>query len=385
MSLAHRYNEADPKLFYAGPTRQQAKEVAWDDLKALTPASWLAGRPSETELKITTKFGSTLQVFGLDQPQRIEGRGYNGGVVDEMSDIKPKALSVSIYPAMADRNGWLMLIGVPKRAGAGAVNFNAMFDEAKEKGTFTGSNDTVEAYSWESSTVLSKSELAFFQGVMDEKDFDEQFRAMIQTVGGAVFHSFGGHNVQNVKYQADLPIIVGSDFNVDPMCWVLLQDYAGRLNQFGEVWITNTNTPAALDYLAQRYGRHRSGWIWCGDASSRARKTSATKSDYLHILNDDRFKHKKVIMPKRNPQILDRISSCNALFRSANNEVRFHIDPSCKRTINDIKIRSFKENSLTLDDGADVGHITDALGYAIHSLYPISLPKTNGSNKVAVY
>ncbi len=379
MALAEDTGFQDSRYFYAAPTRQQAKDIAWDDLKAMTPPEWLAGRPIETELKINTKFGSTLTVVGLDQPQRIEGRGYDGGMVDEMSDVKPKALSVSIYPALADRRGWLYLSGVPKRAGVGAVSFNQLFDEARENGTFPGTSDRVEAYAWESATVLSESELAFFQGLMDEKDFDEQFRALIQTVGGAVFHAFGNHNIEPVQYDPSLPIIVGSDFNVDPMCWILAQDQDGKLRQFDEVWLRNTNTPATLDHLYSRYGSHGAGWSWFGDASSRARETSATKSDYLHILNDDRFRHKRVVMPKRNPMILDRISSCNALFRSAKNEVRFTIDPGCKRTINDIKVRSYKEGSLTLDDGLDVGHITDALGYVINSLYPITLPATKSA------
>ena len=45
MALAEKVPDHDPKYFYAGPTRQQAKEVAWDDLKAMTPPEWLACRP----------------------------------------------------------------------------------------------------------------------------------------------------------------------------------------------------------------------------------------------------------------------------------------------------------------------------------------------------
>ena len=128
----------DPKYFFAAPTRQQAKEIAWEDLKALVPKNWLRGRPSETELKINTVFGSSLQVVGLDQPQRIEGKGYDAGYIDEMSDTKPQALSVSIFPAMADRHGSLMMGGVPKRAGVGAVFFNRLFDMARDAGVMEG-------------------------------------------------------------------------------------------------------------------------------------------------------------------------------------------------------------------------------------------------------
>lgn len=384
-ALAEKTDWPDNKYFYAAPTRLQAEEIAWEDLKALCPPQWMSGRPNETKKKISTRFGSSVQLFGLDQPQRIEGKGYSGGYVDEMSDVKPNALKISIFPALADRRGWLWMGGVPKRSGVGAVFFNKMFDDAIESGVMPGTQDRIEAYAWESETVLSKDDLAFFKGIMPQGDYDEQFRAIIQRVGGTVFQDFGDDNIQPVNYDPGLPIILGTDFNVDPMCWVMCHDIDGVLCQFDELWLRNTNTPASIKHLAERYGSHEGGWIICGDASSRARTTKANKTDYLHFLNAECLKHKRVIIPKKNPAILDRISNCNALFKSATDEVRYHIDPSCEKTINDIRVRAFKENSLVLDDGADVGHITDALGYIVSSLYPIQMPKTQGQARVGIY
>jgi len=135
--------------------------------------------------------------------------------------------------------------------------------------------------------------------------------------------------------------------------------------------LMNTNTPASLDRLALKYAEHKTGWQFCGDASSRARKTSATKSDYRHIINDKRFTNKKTVIPKANPLILDRLASCNAHFKNAEGRVKYKVDPSCEKTINDLKVRAFQEGTTKLDDSAMIGHISDALGYVIHSLFPI--------------
>ena len=82
----------DPRYFFGAPTRDQAKRIAWDDLIALTPKSWLlpGGRGiSHSDLCIRTIFGSSLWVLGMDVPARMEGVGWDGGVGDELSDWKP--------------------------------------------------------------------------------------------------------------------------------------------------------------------------------------------------------------------------------------------------------------------------------------------------------
>lgn len=381
----------DPKYFFAAPTRPQAKDIAWDDLKALTPPNWIKSI-SETELKITTIWNSSIQLFGLEKAQRMEGRGYDGGGVDERADVKPKAISISIMPALADRNGWLWQSGVPKRDGVGAASFNKEFAQAAESGVIEGTNDRAEAYAWESATVMSEEQLAFFRATMDEKDFNEQFRAMIETIGGAVFHAFGPHNIagnpecpyDRIQYNPSKAIIIGCDFNVDPMCWVLCHAVNGELHQFDEIWLRNTNTPAALEYLVKRYRSHESGWWIYGDASGKARKTSASASDYKHIMSVDELVGKRLNVPKANPAIKDRMSSCNALFKSADDHVRYFVSPTCVKTIEDLQARAYKEGTSILNDGAMVGHITDALGYVIHSRYPQRLGR-GGSQKVGLF
>jgi hypothetical protein len=107
---------ADPMYFYALPTFAQARRVAWKKIKALIPREWCT-KINESEMLIETVFGSSLYVVGMDKPQRIEGDQWDGGVVDESCDQKPKAFDLSIRPALTHRNGWCWRIGVPKRHG----------------------------------------------------------------------------------------------------------------------------------------------------------------------------------------------------------------------------------------------------------------------------
>lgn len=375
IALSEDVGWKNPAYFYAAPTRKQAKKIAWEDLKQLVPKHWLDGKPSETELLIRTKFGSTLEVVGLDSPERIEGGGFNGGVVDERSDVKPRAIDISILPALADRDGWLIESGVPKRQGKGARSFNDGFSDA-----LSANDPDSECYAWPSSMVLTEDQLGLFRARMDDKDYREQFEADIVMAGGSVFYNWSSDNVRPIDYHPDLPLIVGMDFNVDPMCWVMGHDISKELCIVDELWKRDTNTEHSLNALWKKYKHHKGGFIFYGDASSRARKTSASASDYKQIFNDKRFdkvKTKVIKFRKANPAIADRLQSCTAMIKNADGRRRLFVDPRCKKLIVDLEDRVYKEGTSELDDGPFQGHITDALGYIIHTRYPYRIKTGN--------
>jgi hypothetical protein len=369
----------DPLYFYALPTRDQAKRVAWGALKALVPPAWIPQHGiSETELSITTIFGSKLVLLGMDKPARAEGVQYDGGVVDECSDQRPGVFERSLGPAMTHRNPWCWRIGVPKRAGVGAVDFKEAFDLGLK-----GEDPDLASYTWPSSDILSREQLRFFAQHLDPRDYNEQYNASWESVGGMVFHCYSDvHNVADIVFRPDLPILVGSDFNVDPMCWVLAQSCGGELKVFDEIHISNCNTQQALNELHRRYGTHENGWRFYGDASGRARHTSAAKSDYLTIRGDERFKNARVYYPLSNPSIADRFAACNAMFENALGIRRMHIHPRCVRLRKDLLVRAYKEGTREPQDPLGVGHITDALGYIIHQLFPVrALPQDDAGGK----
>ena len=383
------WHGAPANCLWCGPTLTQTKEIAWEDLKAMVPKEYIA-KISETELKITTHFGSTLKVAGLDKPQRIEGSGYDFVVVDERADVKPEAISRSIIPALLERKGKLWEIGVPKRFGVGAESYNKKFDEIQ-----AGKLKDSLALEWESADVIEPEELEKLRPTMTAEDFDEQFRAMVLTIGGQVYYAFSDANIKSCKYDERKPIIVGSDFNVDPMCWTLAQEHRGpngtELHVFDLLWKRNTNTYASLDSLYAAYGPHTGGWIFHGDANwARARKTSALETDLVIIANDDRFINSRVIYPRANPAIEDRLSATNAMMCNATEEGtpgrhRLFIDPdNCQKLISDYRNRSRKEGKRELDDKKFQGHLADSCDYIMYARYPVRINNTPGKSKVGL-
>ena len=86
------------RYFAAAPTREQAKRIWWNDLKALIRPRWKA-KVSETDLYIRTTLGNEIWVIGLDKPQRMEGVPWDGGIIDEYADCKPGTFDANIRPA----------------------------------------------------------------------------------------------------------------------------------------------------------------------------------------------------------------------------------------------------------------------------------------------
>lgn len=369
------------RYFFGAPTERQAKRVAWDDLKALCPREWTC-RTNESELFIETVFGSRLYLIGFDRPARFEGSPWDGGVLDESSDYKPGVFDRTVRPALADRGGWCWRIGVPKRHGPSAADYRA-FCDAAAAGEYPGA----ACFAWPSSDILPAEEIAHARQTLDPKDYNEQFNARWETAGGAVFHGFDRqYNVRPVAYDSSRAIVVGSDFNVDPMCWVLCHRHADRLEAFDEIVMRDANTPAALGVLWGRYASHTGGWEFYGDAASQQRHTSASLSDYAHIANDQRFQRagRTVHYPKANPPQADRFAATNALLCNADGQRRLFVDPRCKTVIADLERRAYKPGGREPDDAGDVGHMTDALGYIVSRLFPLKLKIGASSSKVLI-
>jgi hypothetical protein len=360
---------SDPIYFYALPTYNQARRVAWPQLKALTPKRWMAGEPSESELSISTIYGSKLYVVGMDKPARIEGNQWDGGVIDESSDQKPKSFDLSVRPALTWREGWCWRIGVPKRTGSGAADFKEFCMRGHSENDYG-----LKSFTWSSEDILSEYECRIARDSMDEKDYNEQFRASWESVSGLIFYAFSDiTNVSPVQYHEDLPLIVGCDFNVDPMAWIVGQVVNEEFHVLDELFIRNTNTPATLEELARRYKTHKAGFRFYGDASGRARKTSATETDYIQIRNYDKLEDSRVFFPLANPSRADRFAACNALFCNANGRRRCKIHPRCKNLIKDLTTRAYKQGENEPEDGGDVGHMTDAFGYPVYLIFPLTI------------
>ena len=171
------------RFFAAAPTIAQAKRIYWQDLKRLIPPSEMDGKPSETELIIRTSVGSEIHVLGMDKPERMEGSPWDGGVLDEYGNMKAGAWGENVRPALADRNGWCDLIGVPE----GRNHYYDVYQKAVAEMALRGSASEWGAFTWLSSSVLDAKEIEAAKRDLPPKVFQQEYEGAFVDFSGEEF------------------------------------------------------------------------------------------------------------------------------------------------------------------------------------------------------
>ncbi len=101
------------RFAYVAPYRQQAKEIAWTYLKEATNDIRVE-KPRESELRVKLPNDVWVTLYGADNPDALRGLYFDGIILDEFGDMKPSLMGEVILPCLADRKGWLAIIGTAK-------------------------------------------------------------------------------------------------------------------------------------------------------------------------------------------------------------------------------------------------------------------------------
>jgi hypothetical protein len=382
------------RFFASAPTRDQAKRIFWDDLKALSPPEILSGRPSESELVISYINGSQLHVLGLDKPERIEGAPWDGGVIDEVANTKASAWSMNVRPALSDRRGWCDLIGVPEgRNHYYDLNMYAKGDTSGEWGAFT----------WPSSDILPASEIAAAKRELDELTFSQEYGASFINFSGRAYYKFNYDVHANAKlrhlYNPKATLDISFDFNVEPGVAAISQELRlpGQYERdakglfdlskpvtgtavIGEVYIPrNSNTPAVCRKIVLDWGKHAGRVVCYGDATGGSRGSAKVEgSDWDLIEKELRPTFKERLsynVSKSNPRERARLNAVNTRLMTANGTVRMLVDPQyaahVAKDLDGVTLLEGGSGELDKLKSPNLTHISDALGYRVEYDFPV--------------
>lgn len=326
-------------------------------------------RANESKLFIELANGGRIWFKGADKPDSLYGEDVFDAVIDEGTRVKESAWH-AVRSTLTQTRGTVRIIGNVK----GRKNWVYKLGRSGDPDVRL---HKITAYDAADAGIFPREEIESAKRQLPYPVFQELYLAQAADATGGIFYAFDfNSNVRPVVYRPEAPIIVGSDFNVNPMAWVLGHWLGDRLEIFGELFLHNSNTRKTLDVLWDRYSHHQGGWKFFGDASGKARHSSASFSDYQQICDDARFQRagRTVHYLSANPPRKDRFESCNALFCSADQLTRrLFIDPSCENLIRDLEYREYKPGTNEPDDQGDMGHISDALGYIVWNLAPLRL------------
>lgn len=352
------------KVWYVAPSYAMAKNIMWDELKDSIPRKWIK-KVNETDLSIKLINGSVIECKGADKPDSLRGVGLYFVVLDEYQDMKPDTWTRVLRPTLAKDRGHALFIGTPK----GYANLYDLHMRGQGKNKLWKS--------WQFPTITSPfipaSEIEEAKRDMDPKSFAQEFMASFETMSGRVYYAFDRHvHVGNYPFNPNLPIWVGSDFNIDPMSSVILQPQPnGEVWAVDEISIRNSNTLEVCEELERRYWRHMGKAppqiIIYPDPAGGARQHARGESD-LDIYKEKGFRHHK--FRRKHPLVSDRVNSVNKLLMDATGRVRLRVDTKAKECIKSLEQTLYREGTRDIDKRPGHEHMTDALGYPIEIEFP---------------
>lgn len=208
----------------------------------------------------------------------------------------------------------------------------------------------------------------------------------LDDVEGRVYSSFSKlaypvGNVDESVTDTGAEILVGQDFNVNPMASVIAVRVADECHVLDALEVPASNTEQVVEEIRRRYPNRKV--IVCPDPSGRQRRSSAPvgTTDFT-IMQRAGF---EVRAPASAPLVVDRENNANAMYlQSARRRVRIH--PRAKPLITALSNLTYKEGTSIRDKASGFDHVCDAFDYLLWQEFNVMFdaPRRSASDYATV-
>lgn len=367
----------EEKYFVGAPTYNQAKKIFWDDMKAFTLSATHLKRPSESELKIYLPNGSEIHVIGLDQPQRIEGINWTGGVIDEIADVKAQAVQENIMPALNTVDptnpyyrAFCWFIGVPD----GLNHYYDMAEYAR-----TANDPDWQLFHWKSSEILPADVIESAKRTMSRRQYLQEYEASFETATGRIYQDYdgrsGAHNWTDYQIQPKDVLHWMHDQNFTPLSSAIAVVKKDNVYICDEIVLESAvSRQSALEFV-ERFAKHENKTVFVyGDPAGRAGEKHGHKSDYTEIedvLRLNGWKFERRVRPAH-PSIRDRQNAVRAKILTASGHSSLFVNPNkAPWTHKGLATVQLQAGSTFQEDQRNqYQHITTAVGYFVDWHWP---------------
>jgi hypothetical protein len=288
----------------------------------------------------------------------LRGAGLDMLVADEFdtwgSDAVEAIWEPILRPTLSDRLGRAVFIGTPQ--GYGPLY---SFYQRGQDGT-----NWPNWSSWQYTTLeggrVPVEEVEEARATLSERSFRQEYEATFETSSKRVYDYFdrAGHIVPITDPGGDL--LVGVDFNINPMSAVVAVNEGGQCRVLRDVQMETANTDMLCREL-QRLYPGRKVWTY-PDPSGRRRQTAAAGRTDFSILKDHGF---RVRAPSKAPSVSDRVNNVQANLYHGN----VQIDPCAKGLIAALEGQGYDAEGKP-DKLGGLDHLADAFGYLLWLAFP---------------
>ena len=362
--------------FYCAPTYRMAKDIAWKTLKKLVPQVLVKSK-NESDLKIELINDSVIELKGTENAMALRGRSLAGVVLDEAAFMDPGVWFEVIRPALADKQGWTLFISTPDGTASWFYDLWCYCEEYESGDWKRWCYTSIEGGN------VPAEELEAARAQLDPRTFRQEFEASFENLSGLVAVSFGDDNISTEAKDISIaPLLLGVDFNVDPMSGICAVKKDDTLYVFDEIIMTGgATTWDFAEEVTRRYGIDRRV-IACPDPTGGARKTAGVGATDHSILRRSGF---NVSAPKAPWKIRDKITAVNTALFDANSVRRTYIHPRCKELIKSLRTLTYAPNTGLPNKNLGVDHAFDAFGYLCLQQFNLAKPETLGQTGYRIY
>jgi hypothetical protein len=362
--------------FYCAPTYRMAKDIAWKTLKKIIPNSLVRSK-NETELRMELVNDSTIELKGTENAAALRGRSLSGVVLDEAAFMEAEVWFEVLRPALADKQGWALFISTPEGTASWFYDLWCYVDE----------DATGDWKRWCFTTIqggnVPPQEVEAARAQLDPRTFRQEFEASFENLSGLVAISFADANIdKDIRDLPILPLILGVDFNVDPMSGICAVKKGDELWVFDEIIMTGgATTWDFAEEVINRYGVERR-IVACPDPTGGARKTAGVGATDHSILRKSGF---NVSTPRSPWKIRDKITAVNTALLDASGARRCRIHPRCKELIKSLRTLTYAPGTGLPNKNLGVDHAFDAFGYLCLQTFNLAKPENIGKTTYRVY
>lgn len=256
----------DRNICYVAPTYQQARDIAWQELKRVClPA---AHKINESRLEIvlnTTKGGkSTIMLRGWESIETLRGQKFNFIVIDEVASMRNWYTNWEevIRPTLTDVKGEAMFISTPK----GFNHFYELFCmDVNQAPAYEGQRQDSDYKSFHFTTFdnphVPADEVEKARKELTEDRFAQEYMADFRKTQGLVYKEFDRQKhvytdlaERRIVYDV-VDVSVGVDFGfTNPTAiYKIEQDRDNRFFICQEYYKTGKTTPEIIE-IARSFG-----------------------------------------------------------------------------------------------------------------------------------
>lgn len=241
----------DGRIAYIAPTYQQARDIAWSDIKKICEPLTVSVNESRLEITITNKYNSTSQISlrGWESVETMRGQKYDLLIIDEVAMMRNFWMGWNevLSPTLIDRKGEAMFISTPRGYNHFYDLFNMYLKDTSYKSFHFTTYDNPH---------IPIEEINREKGTKPENTFAQEYMADFRKTDGLVYKEFSRER----HIFTDLPIvqfietIAGVDFgfNHPAAVSIIRKDYDGNYWMIQE-WYKRGQTDAMIaEYVGSK-------------------------------------------------------------------------------------------------------------------------------------